>query len=60
VSEEEVEQKIAALAEEAGVPAATVRKQYAQEESRFNLRARLRDEKVLSFLKSNATYGAAT
>lgn len=56
VTDEDVERRIGTLAEEAGVPAATVRKQYAQEEARLNLRVRLRDEKVLDYLKTNATY----
>jgi trigger factor len=57
-TDEDVEQRLVTLAEEAGAPAASVRKQYAQEEARSNLRARVRDEKVLSFLKANATYAA--
>lgn len=59
-TDEDVEQRLVTLAEEAGAPIAKVRKQYAQEEARANLRAQVRDEKVLSFLKANATYGAAS
>lgn len=58
VSDDDVEQRLAALAEEAGVPVTTVRKQYGQAEARENLRARVRDERVIGLLKASATYGA--
>ena len=60
VTDEDVEQRLVTLAEEAGAPIAKVRKQYAQEEARASLRTQVRDEKVLSFLKANATYAAAS
>jgi trigger factor len=56
VTDDEVEAKLVALAEENGVPVTTVKKQYAQDEAKTGLRSRILDEKVLDFLKANATY----
>jgi trigger factor len=55
VSDEDLEAKLAELAADNGVPMTTVKKQYAQEEARANLRSRLLDDKVMAFLKANAT-----
>jgi trigger factor len=56
VTDDDVEAKFAELAADNGVPVTTVKKQYAQDEARANLRSRLLDDKVMSFLRSHATY----
>jgi trigger factor len=56
VTDDEAEQKLVALAEENGVPLATLKKQYAPDEARATLRSRILDEKVLAFVKAHATY----
>jgi trigger factor len=56
VTDEDLEQKLVALAEEAGAPLAMVKKQFATAEARGNLKARLLDEKAIAFLKQHATF----
>ncbi len=56
VSEEDMEKKLEVLAEESGNPLSQVRKAYKDAESKSSLRARIREEKTIAFLKSAATY----
>jgi trigger factor len=55
-SDEEVEKKIAELAEESGTAVSQVRKQFRDAESREALSRRLREEKTIEFLRSGAKY----
>ncbi|HYX92249.1 MAG TPA: trigger factor [Myxococcaceae bacterium] len=54
--EEDVEKKIAALAEESGAALSQVRRQFRDPESREALAMRLREEKTIEFLTSRAKY----
>lgn len=56
VGEDDLEQKIAALAEEAGVPVAMVKKEFATPDTRDNLKARLLDDKAIEFIKQHAKF----
>jgi trigger factor len=56
VSDEDVEKKLEAIAEESGNPLSQVRKAYKTQESKDNLKTRVREEKTIAFLKSAATY----
>ena len=55
-TDEEMDQKIQALAEEYGQPVHQVRKQFKSAEQREGLRLRLREEKTVEFLRSRAKY----
>ncbi|HZH04447.1 MAG TPA: trigger factor [Myxococcaceae bacterium] len=56
VSEEDLERKIEALAEEAGQPVAQVKRVYRTEDQRRGLQFQLREEKTIEFLRSHAKY----
>ncbi|MBK7864680.1 MAG: trigger factor [Archangiaceae bacterium] len=56
VSDEDLEKRLEALAEETGNPLSQVRKAYKTAEAKESLRSRVREEKTIAFLKSNATY----
>ncbi|MBL8954029.1 MAG: trigger factor [Myxococcaceae bacterium] len=56
VSDEDVEKKLEALAEESNSPLSQVRKAYKDGESKNALKSRIREEKTIAFLKSAATY----
>jgi trigger factor len=55
-SEEDVEKKLAALAEESGVALSQVRRQFRDPEAQEALAMRLREEKTIEFLRSRAKY----
>lgn len=54
-SDDEVEKKLAALAEEAGQPIANVRKQFKSAEDKESLKHRIREEKILAVIREAAT-----
>ena len=56
VSDAELEKKLEELAEEGGQALSTVRKYYKDEEERQGLVSRVREQKTIDFLKSQATY----
>lgn len=56
VSDDDVEQKIVSLAEEAGVPPALVKKEFSSQDARVNLKARLLDDKTIALVKQHATF----
>lgn len=56
VGDDDLEQKIGALAEEAGVPVAMVKKEFASPDARENLKARLLDDKAIEFIKQHAKF----
>jgi trigger factor len=56
VSDAELEKKLEELAEEGGQALSTVRKYYKDEEERQGLVSRVREQKTIEFLKSQATY----
>ncbi len=55
-TDQEIDARIAEIAEEAGQPLSTVRKHFKDPEERRGLSLRLREEKTIEFLKSQATY----
>lgn len=55
-TEEDVDQKIAQLAEQYEQPLHLVKKQFRSKEQREGLRLRLREEKTVEFLRSHAKY----
>lgn len=56
VTDEELEKKLEALAEDTGVPLASVRKQYKDQEARDSLKYRVLEDKALELVKSHAKY----
>jgi trigger factor len=56
VTDDDVEQKMVSLAEEAGVPPAMVKKEFSSDEARVNLKARLLDDKAIALVKQHATF----
>lgn len=56
VNDAELEKKLEDLAEEGGQALSTVRKYYKDEEERQGLVSRVREQKTIEFLKSQATY----
>ncbi|MHB8873264.1 MAG: trigger factor [Myxococcaceae bacterium] len=55
-ADEEIEKRIETLAEQSGQPVSTVRKHFKDPEEKKGLGLRLREEKTIEFLKSQATY----
>ncbi len=56
VTEDDLEKKLEAIAEETGSPLSQVRKAYKEPQNKDALKARIREEKTIAFLRSNATY----
>ncbi len=56
VSDEELEKRLEEVAEETGQTLAVVRKHYKDEDERQSLVGRVREQKTIEFLKSQATY----
>lgn len=56
ISDEEFEKKLEELAEETGSPLSKVRKEFKTQEAREGLEHRIREEKAIAFVKSQAQY----
>lgn len=56
VNDDDYEKKLEAVADETGNPLSQVRKAYKDAQAKDSLRARIREEKTIAFLKSAATY----
>jgi trigger factor len=55
-SDDEVEKKLESLAEESGQALSTVKKHFRDPDEKRGLVLRIREEKTIEFLKSQATY----
>jgi trigger factor len=56
VTDDDVEQKLVSMAEEAGAPLAMVKKQFVEAEAKSNLRARLMEDKAIALIKQHAQF----
>ncbi len=56
VTDDDVEQKLVSMAEEAGAPLASVKKQFVEAEAKSNLRARLMEDKAIALIKQHAQF----
>jgi trigger factor len=56
VTDEEFEKKLEELAEETGSPLSKVRKEFKTQESREGLEHRIREEKTIALVKSQAQF----